>query len=200
MVNYKKNKSYWDNFYKTNTPPITPSDFAKFVAKDTSSDMSLVDVGCGNGRDTQYFDSIGYDAIGLDLSNPSNFLGKNFTQSNVVKDPLPNKNIYYCRFFIHSLNEEDTDIFLKKLSKIPSLSALYIETRSTKGIDNNKLKLETNFKSPIGEKHFRMLYSTEYIFNKISNLFYIPYIEESNQFSIYKNESPYLIRIKALKK
>ena len=58
-------------------------------------------------------------------------------------------------------------------------SILVAETRSTKGV-TNEAKSKTFFKSSIGKEHFRMLYSLEYLFNKLSSNFYVSYIEECN--------------------
>ena len=78
-------------------------------------------------------------------------------------------------------------------------SIFYFETRSTREITNEE-KSETNFKSSIGEKHFRLLYSLEYLKSKLENSFNIIDIEESNEFAIYKTDKPYVIRGKFIKK
>ena len=51
-------KTYWNNFYKNNDSTLKPSSFARFIAsKYTESNGTVIDVGCGNGRDTFYFSS-----------------------------------------------------------------------------------------------------------------------------------------------
>ena len=92
------------------------------------------------------------------------------------------------------------DSFLLLLSKkIDNESVIFFETRSTKNILNNE-KGETFLKLSEGKKHFRMLYSKEYLEIKFNKYFKIDYIEESNLFAIHKKEKPYIIRIKVSKK
>jgi hypothetical protein len=101
-------------------------------------------------------------------------------------------DVYYCRFFIHSLTEDECDMFLLNLKKLLDRnkgSRCFIETRSCK-----EYKKETNFISSIGDSHFRMLYSLEYLKNKLDNLFCVSYIEESNLFAPFLNETPFCIR------
>ena len=51
-----KNEKYWDDFYK-NFLVKKESSFARFVYKkiQTKKRNKLLDVGCGNGRDTFFF-------------------------------------------------------------------------------------------------------------------------------------------------
>ena len=51
-------KEYWEDFYKSNPDLIAPSSFSKFVFDHLNlkdSNCSVVDIGCGNGRDSLYF-------------------------------------------------------------------------------------------------------------------------------------------------
>src|SRR5437870_4336134 len=61
---------YWDKFYKAGNNTFAPSSFAEFVIKSgyLKAGDSLLDVGCGNGRDTFYFLSNGINALGIDGS------------------------------------------------------------------------------------------------------------------------------------
>lgn len=192
------NQSYWNNFYNTLHPPTAPSSFAEYTSTLLSKEQSILDVGCGNGRDTHYFEQQGYTSTGFDLINIKNFLGSSFIQGDVEKS-LPYSDVYYCRFFIHTLHETVLDKFLNNIRSTSPNCTLFIETRSTKGITDND-KAETNFKSPIGKEHFRMLYSMKYLYDKLEQNFYVSYIHESNDFSVYKDETPYLIRVVATPK
>lgn len=191
-------KEYWDSFYKNDNPPTNHSTFAEFVSNVIEKDKTILDVGCGNGRDTRYFESIGRAVAGFDLSDVSGFLGTDFIRGDVVES-IPKRDVYYCRFFFHTLVEESLDKFLDNIITTSPNSTLVVETRSTKGITDED-KSETNFKSSIGEKHFRMLYSMKYLYDKLDKNFYVSYICESNTFSVYGSDAPYLIRVIATPK
>lgn len=189
---------YWNYYYSTYDSPTHNSSFSEFVLNDLKNNARILDIGCGNGRDTYFFEKNGYNVTGLDICNIPGFLGKNLIINDVLNINYI-YDIYYCRFFIHTLTEEHLDSFLLKLSNgLKKNDLVYIETRSTKGVCNC-LKCETNFKSSIGEEHFRMLYSTKYLSDKLVKLFKISLIEESDEFAVYKNEKPFVIRIKLSK-
>ena len=193
--------SYWDNFYeKRNLEIQHPSDFAKYVFNDLSDNQKkIIDIGCGNGRDSLYFEENGHKVIGLDKSNVKNYLGSNFRCVDVTKENISG-DVYYARFFIHTLTEKQLDSFLSVLNeKMTEKDIFFIETRSTKNISNED-KTETNLKLTEGEAHFRMLYSLNYLINKLSKYFTILFSEESDSFAIHKSEKPFVIRIKATKK
>jgi len=188
------NLNYWKEFYSHGEPPTRPSSFAQFVnSKIENKDATIIDVGCGNGRDTQFFEENGLKAIGIDLVQSENFLGTSFQAANATEQ-IPNGDIIYCRFFIHALTEAEFDSFLQCIKSQRRPMVLFIETRSTNGI-SSKEKCETYFKSGIGTEHFRMLYSLPYLFKKLSQYFEITFMEESNNFSPFRGENPYLIRM-----
>ena len=64
---------YWRNYYHTLKAPLEKSRFAAHVyeslCKGKESEVTLLDLGCGNGRDTYFFASLGVKSIGLDLSS-----------------------------------------------------------------------------------------------------------------------------------
>ena len=62
--------NYWDNFYiKKNK--IKESSFARFVlskVKKGKIKKSLIDIGCGNGRDSIFFSKNNFCVTGIDIS------------------------------------------------------------------------------------------------------------------------------------
>ena len=66
-----KNIDYWNKFYKR-FKIQQPSKFALFAYKKLTKlkkKFTMIDVGCGNGRDTIFFIKKKIDIIGLDQSN-----------------------------------------------------------------------------------------------------------------------------------
>ena len=184
------NKDYWNSFYSNNIFLAEPSSFAKFVFTRIKKTDKLLDLGCGNGRDTYYFLSNGIDAYGIDLNSPKE---QNFIQGDVIEN-LFESNVYYMRFFAHAIEEEVFDSLLRKIANISEKeSQLFIETRSCKGVIQ-KEKKKVKFKSGIGEEHYRFLYSKSYLIKKLEKYFQIEYCAEDYGLSPFNGEDPCLIR------
>jgi SAM-dependent methyltransferase len=187
-----RNKDYWEKFYKNNNPPENESDFAKFVLSyiidNNITDKKMIDLGCGNGRDLNFFIRNNINCVGIDNAVENNEFIKN---EDILKFNYDDYELIYIRFVIHSLTEEDLERLLNLISNRNKI--IFIETRSSKNITNEE-RSETYFKSSIGEEHFRMLFSEKYLTKKILKLFNIIYKKEENNIAIYKNENPYCIR------
>lgn len=62
-------KSYWDTFYAANKGVNEPSLFARWVLEQVETDKKIVDMGCGNGRDSIYFMENGMQVYAVDASD-----------------------------------------------------------------------------------------------------------------------------------
>lgn len=192
------NKEYWESFYKDNNLTKIKSPFAEFTLNFLKKfgelkSYNLIDIACGNGRDTFYFANSGIKSIGIDISVNPNSKNVIFLKENILNFDYTNFNVLYLRFIVHSLTENELDILLENIFKIKNGSLIFIETRSTKGITDEQ-KSETFFKSGVGKEHFRMLYSKDYLTRKLSKKFKILIESEDKGFSPYKGEDPYCIR------
>ena len=188
-------KNYWDIFYDKEIPPQHPSNFSKYILNYIDDKNNLLDIGCGNGRDSLFFEENGFDVISIDKAKSIDFLG-DINKFHVVdvNDIDFKVDVYYARFFIHAIKENILDSFLENLYRLmPTKSVFVFETRSTKGMTELEKK-ETNFKSTIGEKHFRMLYSKKYMKTKLMKYFDIIHLVEENNVAIHKKDNPYVIR------
>jgi len=196
------NEKYWQEFYQVNYGfNQQPTSFATWVAsydaqyKGESAKPRFADLGAGNCRDSFFFHSAGYQVTAIDAAAPkkNGDVPFEYIQSDFIEQALNNFEVLYLRFVVHALPEADFDLFLAKASAEQKKLRIYIETRSTTGVTNNE-KAETFFKSSIGTEHFRMLYSKAYLDVKLGRYFKILHSEESNEFSVFQGESPYLIR------
>ena len=190
-------KFYWNKqYHKESNIPKDNSSFAEFVVDSITYPNigSLIDLGCGNGRDTKYFEKKFESVVGYDFIEHPNYLAN---KKNLIIGDIDNfeklYDIYYMRFFVHAIPESSLDKLLLQISKNKE-SIVCIETRSSKEF-NNEPNLITNFKSPIGDKHFRILYSKDYLKSKVEKYFNIDYITEVKGLAIYKDDDPYIIRI-----
>lgn len=195
-----KNELYWQNFYdKKILNEDFPTNFASWVASTlnrlnkNSEVIKLVDLGAGNCRDASFFSSKGFEVTAIDASaniSSNEFI---FIRKNFLNVDLKGFNVYYLRFVVHSLTEDDFDFLLEKLHSETTSAYIFIETRSSRNITDND-RFESHFKSTIGSEHFRMLYSKQYLDAKISSNFLILESDESNEFAPFRGENPYCIR------
>lgn len=200
---FLKNREYWIEFYKNNEVTKGESNFAGFVDSYISSIggvKNILDIGCGNGRDSEFFAKY-YNVTGIDISPPINIGSKvNYIKSNFADFNFKSFDVYYMRFFVHAIAELELDNLLSLVyNSMVKNSHLFIETRSIKGIGSGD-KLETNFKSSIGEQHYRIHYSLNYLSKKIESLgIDIVYRLESTGLAKFKNDDPYVIRLVCIK-
>ncbi len=197
------NKSYWNNFYLTNNElPPEPSNFSLYVLMVLKSlpeknlHKHILDIGCGNGRDAYFFSSQGFEVTGIDSfskieTDKFQFLKKNIFDYEI--NELNTFDICYLRFVIHTLSEQECDQLFARLALLQPETLIAIETRSTTNITEEE-KLETFFKSPIGDEHFRMLYSKNYMDKKISDKFIILESSDSADVAKFKSENPFCLR------
>jgi len=133
-------KIYWDGFYShCNFELNSPSSFAEFVIKYFNQfilndyvkpfDLKILDIGCGNGRDTYYFADNGFNIYSIDLSYNATAIMKDNIRQNQIKnisvfkqdftdinEPRINFNKYdmiYSRFSLHSVNLDGELRFIK---------------------------------------------------------------------------------------
>ena len=59
--------NYWDNYYN-NITNIEESSFARFVKKRIKKNSELIDIGCGNGRDSFFFSRNNLNVTAIDIS------------------------------------------------------------------------------------------------------------------------------------
>lgn len=190
------NKKYWDEFYKKEYVTRNQTNFAEYILnyiKKNEIEGPLLDIACGNGRDSIFFSKNGLETTGIDLSIDLESNDFTFIRENMFTYDYEGYNIFYLRFVVHSLKEAELDTLIEKFSKIKTPYHIFIETRSSKGITNEE-KSETNFSSSIGSEHFRMLYSKEYLDEKLSKYFKIMSSTEDKNIAIYKTDNPYCLR------
>lgn len=193
---------YWEKFYqKSHNLNIlqNSSPFSKFVLKNIKNYSYIVDLGCGNARDSIYFSINRKNVIGLDNSteviklNKKKFTNKNLkfihfdiskNLSTIVKSKKP--KCFYSRFVLHSLTNDLIEKHIKQLSKIFSKKdVFYIEYRC----------FEDKFKKKFFKQHYRNFIKTtdiELILNK--NNLYSSVLQKGIDFAKFKKENPFIAR------
>ena len=185
---------YWKEAYNTIQVPKQPSAFAnEIISKLPNRDLSIVDLGCGNGRDVKFFETYYSTVHGMDAIKHKDYLGDidNLLLSNISNISIQ-ADIYYARFFVHAIQELDLDMLVKYISSKGGYFC--IETRSSRDITDEPKSI-TNFISSIGEAHFRVLYSLEYLKHKLEDRFEFLYTHEGINLAKFESENPQIIRI-----
>ena len=202
--------NYWNNYYKKNKGVLKPSNFAIFSKKTLKNFSGIIcDIGCGNGRDTIYFNKNGFNCYGLDQSGPvikknkkkfkkysTKFIKKNFINFNFSK--LNQPLTIYSRFSIHSIKQEKETIFLKKISNLKNLKYIFIEVRTI--YDDLYGKGKKIGLNEFVSTHYRRFINPVKFKKKISKKFKIISYKVSKNLAVFKNENPKVLRIVAERK
>lgn len=172
-------KDYWKGFYKTHLFE-EPSGFAQWVLPEIKG--TLVDLGCGDGRDLHYFLREGIRCYGVDASNEDVLIIKQdvnqFMKENECADNV------YTRFFWHAIDNETRENILKWTKH-----SLFIEARTLKDKPKN-----------LYGAHDRNLVDTKELKEQLEkyNFKVLKFIEGYGM-SRYFEEDPHLVRVVAEK-
>jgi tellurite methyltransferase len=208
----KLSSKYWNIYYKKKSPKIQSSNFANFVFKNfiNKKKKNIIDIGCGNGRDSFFFAKKKMSVSAMDSSVEA--IKKNILHDNINK----NKISFYClnlkeslkhnfkikfdyiylRFFLHTINKENEKIlfsFFKKNLKMNGL--VFFEFRTIN--DDLFLKGKKISKYERYTSHYRRFIDIDILQDEIkkNNLFKIKYIQERYGLSRTKTENPKLCRL-----
>jgi SAM-dependent methyltransferase len=200
--------AYWRSQYDNLLVPGSPSGFAIFCYSHfgAQTDVSLIDLGCGNGRDAAYFSSFFPEVIGIDASAAAlsaatqlgsergqsfKLLEADFAEENF--DSLtPSAYILYSRFTLHSLSAVQEAKFFSRISGQSRALYLCIETRSVgDGLYGIGEKVDEN---AYFSDHFRRFSVPDELRNKLSDLGKIEIFEENTGFAPLGTDNPMLIR------
>lgn len=204
------NTDYWNQYYQNRICPTEPSPFAKYVATLVDAGKTMVDLGCGNGRDTVYFAGHGLKMTAIDLSDSAISLLKQqsipnaeFICADFVNQPDPHGQGYdyaYSRFTIHSINQPQERVLLRSIFRtLRPGGKFFIEVRSIHDpLFGRGEALERN--AFFYDNHYRrFIVLDELKAGLLEEGFRIEYAQEKTGFAPYGNDDPPVIRIVAQK-
>ena len=201
---------HWDEYYKKDNAPSFPSPFAKYVAHKLYTVQNILEVGCGNGRDSYFFSSKGHHVTGLDRSGEAIELCKSLYANesiefffgaitDIAKTNKKKYDLIYSRFVIHamSLNEEleMLKISYKLLNKD---GQLFIECRSTNDPLSQKGEILSHTERVFGH-YRRFIILDEFVQRLVQVGFEVVEAIENIGFAKFGEEDPMIIRVEALK-
>lgn len=207
---FDRDREYWNHFYSNieRTGKLAePSQFATDIVKDLVPGNHLLELGCGNGRDSLFFLKKGLRVTALDASDIAVDFLNSLTLDNdnalfVCDNFVKCQSLYqlkydyiYSRFTLHAINEEQENELLANIHDALSLEGiLYIEARTTKDEIYGKGK-EVERNAYIYNGHYRRFINPIEFRVKLENLgFEILSIEERNGFSKTETSDPVLMR------
>jgi tellurite methyltransferase len=206
--------SYWDQYYKKGVAPEDPSAFAEYVQKKyVNRAMSLIELGCGNGRDAVYFATKGIRVHAIDqivseindlklkYEKIDNLLfgAGDFTKLPLTEEPY---DVIYSRFTLHSVDKSGQDRVLKWSAKsLAPGGYLLIETRGQKNeIFEKGKKIAGEIDAYVFEDHYRRFVEFNQFVEDIKNSgFEIVESNERKGYAPYRNTDYHFIRIIAKK-
>lgn len=202
-------KNYWNNFYDSNFDHqdlLDCSTFAKFCSdRFFKCSKNIVDLGCGNARDSKYFASNHHSVYAIDQVINQKLIDNNkipklkLLESDFVHfeySMFKDVDIFYSRFTIHSITQEDQSILLPKVyQKLNSGGLFCIEVRTTK---DPKFGLGQHISDTtyfLDNHTRRFIDSRDFLTTLLSLGFKLRYFNEQDNLSIYKDDNPVLLRI-----
>lgn len=201
-------KSYWKEYYRKNPNPVDPSTFAKFIIGFMEPEKKLIELGCGNGRDSVYFAQQKINVTAIDqIEEEMDYLNKkhslynlNFKADDFTNLDTDKKYDYiYSRFTLHSVNEEaEKRVFNWITKQLNDEGLFFLEVRSIN--DPMFQKGEKISESENVTTHYRRYLNFDETIEKLENRgLKIIYKLESQGLAKYKDDDPTLIRIVAQK-
>ena len=200
--------NYWEEYYKNHQDPGNESPFARFVLPFLKEGKTLIELGCGNGRDSIFFEKFGVNITAFDqCDNEVAYLNKKYSNDNLKFEAgdftqlgkRTSSDFIYSRFTLHSIDREQEKRTLRwALDNLNNLGLFFIEIRSI----NDELCGEG---SQVGENefvtdHYRRFVKYDEFTQRIKDAgFSIIYQIESQGLAPYKEEDPVVVRVIAQK-
>ena len=215
---WNDDESYWNEYYRNQfaqtrveggTEP--PSLFACAMLENYMEKGNLlIELGCGNGRDSLYFAENGMNVTGIDASEVAirELQQRNTNHCIFICDDFVNAEaIYqiqydycYSRFTLHAINaEQEAQILDKAYKMLKSAGYLFIEARSIRDEKFGKGQ-EVEKNAYIHDGHYRRFIDPMELKSKLENIgFGIVEMAESDKFAPSNSEKTVCVRVIAQK-
>jgi adenylylsulfate kinase-like enzyme/SAM-dependent methyltransferase len=203
--------NYWNDYYKHAVEDLgKPSDFARFAMTYMRGEGGkLIDIGCGNGRDSFYFDENGLKVTAVDSSETAirSIDEKKRRIFGICDNFVSAKALFcvdydycYARWSIHSVDATQQNELLTNIhGALREGGMLFAELRT---VNDPKY----GHGQPLGKDeffldgHYRRFIRPEEFSDELQSIgFKRVYFKESDEFSVVGNDRPMLLRVVATK-
>ena len=206
--------NYWQNYYKNQKMPFTPSLFAKYCFENlyVKKNSSLLELGCGNGRDAVFFAEKDVLVTAVDQS-PSEieFLKDKFKSRNLIFqctdfskiNDFSNFDCIYSRFSLHAIDKEQEDQVVQTALKTTKKGTIIL--LEFRGLNNEYYGLgEKSISSDhtfFYEGHYRRFVDVDLLSSKFrNNGFHIVIADEKKGRAPFRGTDYSFARIIAIKR
>ena len=205
--------SYWDQWYSARKAPRRESQFAAWVQKSyLRGTDAILELGCGNGRDSFYFLQHGHTLLALDGSSTAierntDRLGRSdvfhcidFADlQSFTHNKLADISIVYSRFVLHAVPDDVESIMLDFMARVlPAGGRMMHEFRTIR--DPLAQKGENLGGTERFTDHYRRFIDPFTLVTKIrSRGFRIEFFAEGHGFAVLGDDDPVVARLVAVK-
>ena len=202
--------NHWDEYYKKDGIPTYPSPFAKYVGNKLSTKQTILEIGCGNGRDSKFFASQGHQVTGLDRSVEAIELCKKLysckslefffgTIANVAKINTKKFDLIYSRFVFHAMSlREEIETLKTSYQLLNKDGQFFIECRSINDPLSHKGEILSHTERVDG--HYRRFIILEEFKQRLVQVgFDVVEAIENIGLAKFGEEDPMVIRVRAIK-
>lgn len=199
---------YWNEYYKDAAQSLE-SPFAAFVNEKIPDRQTMLEVGCGNGRDSQFFARNNHNVVAIDRSDSaivqcrSSFSELNIRfECGLISDisNLCNIDVVYSRFVIHAMPlQEELDLIDEVHRVLKKGGLFFIECRSI----NDDMFRDGEILSPTERinGHYRRFIILDELVERLENVgLKVTYQIEDRGLAIHRSEDPVVIRVIAEKR
>ncbi len=202
--------SYWQTYYASHLTPDEPSLFAKFCTSSfLKPSMQILELGCGNGRDSIYFSNQKLNVTAVDQCQEEiNYLSQQYPDIHFVNADftqlknLPLFDAIYSRFTLHTItSNEETRVFQWAYQHLKKNGFFLIEARGQKNAYFQKGEPVPNEPDAfVYEGHFRRFINLSQTVKKLEHHgFHTVLAEEEAGFAPRQNENQIFCRLIAQK-
>lgn len=203
-------QDHWNSYYAKPLAPTNPSPFGRAVADRLDGKRTIVEVGCGNGRDSAHFSNLGHAVTAIDVATAAiercrqqhAQLAATFIEASLAEIAPQYEesfDVLYSRFVIHAMTLDEEKEMLNSASRVLAKDGLlFIECRSLK--DPMARMGEVISPTERIHGHYRRFIDLDELSTRVESCdFTIVETVESAGLAVHGDEDPVVIRLTAKK-